>query len=375
MIILWSAGMLFGFGCRGARNADAPEIIDTNIPAEYYLRKYAAPLPEASGGVVISVNTEIITAEDIISPVEAQLSELAGQSDYEIYKEKAVPILGQVLYAKLTNALLYQHARETVGANIDEERLDKAVEDELKKFVAKFEGSYSKAQAELEKMGLDWNSFKEQQRKVMLTQTYISGEVIAQPAISYSELVDYYNLLKDKYFTKAPVVQFRLIDIDPELISDAANIAEKKQKAEALVSELIAKLDMGEDFSELAKKYSTGHNASKGGLWQPIRPGSLAAPFDKIEQAAGGLEAGQFAGPIEINNHLYIVKLEDKQPGETVAFEQVQSQLEAKLMFERKTAAVDKIMRKLISNSNIPNTDEFMDYCIKKSYRRFNSTK
>jgi parvulin-like peptidyl-prolyl isomerase len=101
---------------------------------------------------------------------------------------------------------------------------------------------------------------------MILSQSYIANELPKPKPVTYSELISYYNKVKDERFATKAVFRFRLIDIQPAKIEAAGANQNKAEIAKELANELVRRINEGEDFGELAKEYSHGHRAMWGGL-------------------------------------------------------------------------------------------------------------
>jgi len=329
-------------------------------------------LPQASGGFVLSVGGETITADQIIAPLMNELAPIAKLGTYHQFKRQAQTLVEQTLAAKISNILLYKKAKKHAGENIDE-ALEKAVDSEVRKFIVRFGGDTAKAEQALKEMAMDWKSFKDYQRKMLLSQAYVSSQLPDDKPITYSELMTYYQQNKDKLFTKPAMITFRLIDIHPDKLTLTDPNQTAEQQALRLADELLEKLRKGADFAKLASTYSHGHRAMFGGLWKPIQPDSLAKPYDLLAAHAKKMRPGQLAGPIQAPNHVFIMKLEKKQEKTVVPFENVQDQIEAKLQIAQRRKAIDQLSTELMQQAAIANSEEFVDFCLHEIYRRANS--
>jgi len=118
----------------------------------------------------------------------------------------------------------------------------------------------------------------------------------------------------------------------------------------------------------LARQYSHGHRQMFGGLWKPVQPGSLAKPFDILAEYAEKTKQGQIAGPIEADNHIFIMKLEEKNPEGVKPLAEVQNQIEEKILFEQRKKAVDELTAKLVEEAEIAKKDEFINSCLRRIY-------
>jgi foldase protein PrsA len=338
-------------------------------------------LVEASGGLVLTVGGETITSDEIIeSPVEfggesisptehfkplAQLTEL-GQ-----FKERARGQLKEILLVKISNILLYQEAKRQAGENI-EEALDKEAEKALRKFVIGFGGDQAKADESLEKSGMDWKSFKERQKRLFLTQWYLGSKLPNDRPVTYRELMDSYNEMKDEFFARPAIIQFRLIDIQPPKMQPADPNADRHELAKKWANELLARAKSGEDFGELAKQYSHEPIGQFGGLWQPVQPTSLAAPYDMLAAEAENTEPNQIGNLVVTAEHIFIMKLEKKQLAGYEPFAKVQEQVRNKILFDRQDEVIDRLNARLLQEAELSETDEFVDFCVEKIYQLSN---
>jgi parvulin-like peptidyl-prolyl isomerase len=297
--------------------------------------------------------------------------EFAQRSSFEQFGRQARGVLEQILMARISDILLYSQAKREAGQQVDE-RLDKLADAEVRRFIVSFDSDYAKAEEALKKMGMDWASFKKLQKKMILSQSYISSQVPENRPFTYSELMDNYNSMKGEFFTMPAMITIRLIDIEVAKVQLGEPNESRVERARGLANELVERIKNGEDFGELAKEYSHGHRRAFGGLWKPVQPGSLAAPYDVLAAEAERIEQGEIAGPIEAGGHIFIMKLEEKQPGSAEPFEKVQSRIEAKIVFERRKKAADEFTSKLIQQAKLANKDEFIEFCVEEIYRRCN---
>lgn len=325
-------------------------------------------LPECSGGLVLAVEGETITSDEVIEPMLEQFRPIARENSFGQFSRQAQPVLEQILAAKISNILLYQKAKKDGGDQLDE-ALEEAVKAEIRKFIVSFEGDYAKAEEALKQMEMDWASFREYQKKMILSQSYIALQLPEDNPVTYRQLLDCYNQMKDKFFITPAMITFRLIDIEAAKLEPTDPNQNPLEQARRLADELLRRLQAGEDFGQLAAAYSHGHRRTAGGLWKPVQPDSLAPPYDALAAEAEGIEPGQIAGPIEADGHIFIMKLEQKQLKSVQLFEKVQSQLEAKILLDRRRQAINEFSAKLAQQAAVEQRSEFISFCLEKIYR------
>ena len=185
--------------------------------------------------------------------------------------------------------------------------------------------------------------------------------------------MDCYERIKDKYFARASKIRFRLIDIQPGKFELQDPNDDPWQLANKMVYKLMGLIKSGEDFGELAKKYSHGDWRDFGGLWRAVQPSSLAEPYDILAAEAEKIKQGEVAGPIVTKQHIFIMKLEEKQIAGYEPFEDVQELVREKILLDRQNEATEKLYAEIRWQAKLSNTDKFVDFCLEKIYRISNA--
>lgn len=329
----------------------------------------------ASGGMVLNVNTETISVEEVVNVLKTALERPAQSVSADAFQVRARPLVEDTVREKVIDILLYQQAKSKASEQIDE-ALDKAVEMEVNRFVAEYGNNYAQAQASLSAVGMDWKGYRDFQRKSLLVQSYVATELKDEKPVMHKELVEYYQSVKDKRFQIEGSIELRVIDIMPGRLTAEQIGPTGQSRPEAALrigKELRERIDKGEDFAQLAKTYSNDIRATVGGLWRPIEPGKgvLAKPFDILETEAAKLEPGQVAGPIAAEGHVFLLRLENKKVAGEKSFAEVQTQLEAEVKLLKKKQRYDKMLDKIIAQADIKNLDQFVDHCTAEAYRRY----
>lgn len=361
--------ILLTVGCSGNKPSDA------ELERRTITRKIK--LVEASGGYVLMVGGDTLTSDEVIEkpaeiggkfelPVE-YFKPLAQTTELNQFKERIRGQLNNILLSKISNMLLYQEAKREVGENI-EMALEKQTQKIMREFVMDYGGDQIKADEALKEGGMDWKSYEEYQKKLMLIQWFVSKNTPNNRPITHSELMECYNEIKDEFFAIPGFIRFRLIDIQPDRLK-AWKIDERPKLAKLLAERLLTRIKSGEDFDKLAKQYSHGPMREFGGLWKQVSPGSLAAPYDLIAVQAENIEPGQIADLIVTEQHVFIMKLEEKQLTGYEPFQKVQQQVRNKILIDRRNEVYEKLNAELLQQAELSNTDEFVDFCVEKIYQ------
>lgn len=96
---------------------------------------------------------------------------------------------------------------------------------------------------------------------------------------------------------------------------------------------VIERLQAGEDFETLARRFSEDGSAERGGDLGWFARGDMVAPFG---DAVAGLEAGETTEqPVQTRFGWHVIRLDDTRETEAPAFEQVAGELRMRMINER----------------------------------------
>jgi len=335
-------------------------------------------LVEKAGGLVLVVGGETITSDEVIGASADQFEEgktvaellkpMAQNTSAEEFKQQAAIPIKDIVTGKISRILLYQHAKREIGEGA-KEQLDKMAETELRRFVLQYGGDEAKADEVLAEKGMNREAFKEEHKKVIITQSYLASKLSYKRPVTFSELTEYYEAHKDELFYNEGLLKFRLIDIDMSKVEITDLEENRAEKARKKGQELANRAKAGEDFAKLAEEYSDGHRKSFGGLWPEVQPDSLAMPYVVLAEAAEDMKPGEITGPLETVGHVFVMKLEARQPAGYQPLEEVQGEINSKILTERRNEAITRLNAKLLREAEIGNTNEFVDFCVDKIYK------
>jgi len=138
-------------------------------------------------------------------------------------------------------------------------------------------------------------------------------------SITEKEISDHYELNQESF--KNPK-QIKARHILLKLSPDASESEETKTKKKAL--SLLKRLKDGEDFAALAKKYSQGPTASKGGDLGYFTQGKMVKPFEEL---AFSLKKGEIGGPVKTRFGWHIIRIDDIKDATVKTFAEVRNQI------------------------------------------------
>lgn len=146
------------------------------------------------------------------------------------------------------------------------------------------------------------------------------GEV----SVTEGEIADYYEYNPERFKEQRQVKARHILFGVP---SDASKEAEAEIKDKAL--EILKRAQRGEDFPELAKKYSQDtSNASKGGDLGYFKKDQMVKPFEEL---AFSLNKGEIGGPVRTQFGWHLIKVEDIKEEKVKTLDEVREQIETTL--------------------------------------------
>ncbi|MHC4648546.1 MAG: foldase protein PrsA [Planctomycetota bacterium] len=340
---------------------DKSELIEKQL-----VRVENAGTPKDPNALALSVAGRPVTSDQIVSSLAERLRPIAQISDFESFKKQARPHVEQVLTEKVSYVVLYERAKAEMGEKIDA-ALEKEADNEIRKVLARYGGDSARAEARLKEQGWDWDSYRELQKTLAL----ISLQQPKARPVTYGDLVDCYNRMREESFGVAPSITLRVIDIQPVRLQATHSNPGALEEARKLANRLVEVIRAGEDFAKLARQYSHGHRRDFGGLWKPRKPDSLAEPYDLLAAEAEKLRPGEVGGPIESQGgqHIFIMRLEGKVVKGIKPLSDVQREVEYRILVERRKEAAEELDARLAELAALEQKDEFIDFCVGKAYR------
>lgn len=323
-------------------------------------------LPQSSGGFVLAVGDRTISDKEIVSHLLEDLRPTAQSNTFAQFEEQAREQVEQVITTKILNLLLYREARKH-GDEGTMEAVEKLTEAEMRRFFAGFGNDLTKANEALKQMRMNRQSYREYVKMTIFIQSYSASRVPSNVPITYSELVDYYNQMKDQFFARPAKIRFRLLDIDIAALEVTDRNQDRRQFARNKADNFVRQIQVGEDPGKLEDKAS--------GIWfsdhsNGVRPESLREPYDILAVEAEKMRPGETRAVVsETGERIFVIKLDGKELKGYKPLEEVQEQLEDKIIADRRQKAVDELQAKLLRQVPVSERNAFVDLCLKKIYR------
>lgn len=275
------------------------------------------------------------------SQLERVIDELLPRIFYHqtVTPEKRAELRKKALEELIKRELYYQEARR-IGLKVEGSELKEGLEKIRKRFPSRKE--YQNA---LKQAGITEEELKKDLERNLLIQKFYQREVIDKSRISEEYLRDYYEKNK-KNFKRPEAVRIRhiLIKVDPSATSEVK--LKKKREAE----EILKRARAGEDFAELAYKYSSDDWRVKGGDLGLLHRGRL---IPELEDVAFKLRPGEISDLIETIYGYHIIRLEERLPPTQLSFDEIKDKLKKEMEERRKKEFEDELLTRLKEKARI----------------------
>jgi peptidyl-prolyl cis-trans isomerase SurA len=275
--------------------------------------------------IVARVNNEIITREDL-EKARASLDGEARDACANCTPEKIRTMVESkekdLLRDLIDQSLLTQRAKDD-GINVDADVIKRLDAIRLQTKLPDMD-ALEKA---IRDSGQDFEDFKTQLRDQLLTQELIRKEVGSKIIISHEDIVKYYNEHKAE-FVRPETVVLREIFVSTEGKPEA-DLPALRKKAENLRDRV---MNNGDDFGELAKRYSDSPTATQSGELGVFQRTQLDA---KIADKVFALNRNQMTDVMETKTGFEILQVRERYESGEQPLDKVEPEISNKL-YEQK---------------------------------------
>jgi peptidyl-prolyl cis-trans isomerase SurA len=223
--------------------------------------------------IIARVNNEIITRSEYDkarqTAQEDAKQECQNRCTPEQLKTNIEDREKTTLRDLIDQSLLVQRGKD-MGVSVEPELIKRLDQIRIDNKLASME--------ELEKavsgQGMNWEDFKNNIRNTLLTQRVVSSEVGSHITVGDEELTKYYEAHKTE-FVRPEQVALREIEVSTQG-KTPEEIPELKKKAETTLK----RIKDGEDFGEMAKRFSDGSTKAQGGFLGVYKHGELSKELE-----------------------------------------------------------------------------------------------
>ncbi len=331
---------------------EKPDEAPADTPAPTAAPKKPAPLKkpaisETEGKVVeeivARVNNEVITRSEFEHSKAAAEEDAKQDCQNRCTPEQLKALIDDTQKNALRNlidqSLLVQRAKD-MGISVEPEvikQLDQIrIENKLPSMEALEEA--------VTKSGVNWEDFKNNIRNGLLTKKVIGSEVGSHISVPKEDIQKYYEEHKQE-FIRPEQVALRSIEVNTAG-KDATEIADLRKKADTARK----RVQDGEDFGEIAKRYSDGSTAKQGGYLGEYKRGELSK---ELEDNVFKLKRNELTDVMETKQGFLIIQvLEHYEEGQQ-PLAKVENEINEKLYSQRMEPALREYLKTLREESYV----------------------
>ena len=286
-----------------AQTRTAPDAVETN-----------GPLTTAIDGYAARVDGTIITYGEVRESAAPYLQQISRN-----YKGQELARRMQAAYIDARESLieeaLLKAETKTRGLSLPE----KAVDDEVNRIIReRFNNDRALLTRALASRRMTFEEWKKEVTEQITIRVFYNQEVTRRAGIPAGAARAEYEQTKEQYFIPFKV-KYRFILINKGKTPE--ELAVKKKQAE----DTLQKLRDGAEFDALAKEVSEGDTS--GSPWR--EPKDVRAEF---RPALLKTAAGQISDLVETPGEFYIIKVEERREEGYIPFEDVQKNIETRLL-------------------------------------------
>ncbi|RAS83300.1 foldase protein PrsA [Priestia endophytica] len=259
---------------------------------------------------------------------------VASVDGSDITKDDVYNLLADQNGAAAVDTLITEKIIDKEAEKEDIKITDKQVNQELDDLKEQYGGEDTFNQT-LEASGVSLSSLKEDIKKNKEIEELLRPSI----KITEKEMKEYFNENKDSFAQAAQVKASHI------LVDDEKTAKEMKEK-----------LDKGEDFATLAKKYSTDTATSEsGGELGYFEEGTMTDEFDK---KAFSMKKGEISDPVKTDYGYHIIKVEDVKEAKQASYKDSKAQVKEAIFNEKLQTEYSTWLEKKKKEYDITNSFE-----------------
>lgn len=325
--------LLFTFFVFGCSKGEDEAGFKKRAPAYKLAKELSSILPlldPEKNAVLISTNIFEITTGEVIQNILSfmgkrtdQLKNFDAAGLKQIIDENAM---------QLAERKLLLEEVEKAKISLSPEELDKTMN-----FQYDRSGGKENFLRTLDENKIDIEHVKESITKDLLIKNYVEGALASKITVSEEEIQKVYK--EDKTASVRHIL----------LLTQEKTDSEKKEILKKM-EDILARARKGEDFTELAKKYSEDPGVKENeGLYKDFGRGQMVKPF---EDAAFSVPIGKISDVVDTQHGYHILKVIDRKKEER-PLDEVRSEIEGRIKQTMKPDAYKEHMDQLKEKASL----------------------
>ncbi len=264
---------------------------------------------EVANQVLAVVGDEVITMLDLEKLIGPTVERLRAENQTENL-ESQISILRSQALQQLVVELLTAAEAERLGIKVGEADIENGIQ----RIVEINKITQDELVRKLAKDGITLDEYRDQIKQQILRARLVYSTVKAKIIISEKKKLELFESRREEYQTVREIELRRIV---------------LPQDRPELVQEVSGKLSSGADFVSLAKEFSTGPEASDGGLLGYFKVEQLS---EAIREAVKDLKEGEVSQPVETREGLQLFTVSRIKVKEGKTYEEMEPVLADELL-------------------------------------------
>ena len=287
--------------------------------------------------ILAKINDEIITLSELrreMEPLRREImSKVPAAQQEQALKEAEEQVLNNLIEA----ALIYQKAVELeYEAHVEDEvtsYIQQIMKDNNLRDTEEFENA-------LAQDGQSMRSFRESIQKYLISQALVNDFIHSRISLLTPEIERYYQNNQASFSTPEEVTLSEII------LDTAGGVSE----AESRAADITARVRSGEPFAALAKQYSKGATAGRGGEIGTYVVDKLNA---EIRKALVGVGEGDISTPQKSAEGIILYRVDARKPVIVQPLDEVRDEIRNILYQQKRNPEYERFMKQLKEDAYI----------------------
>lgn len=292
-----------------------------------------------TNGIAAQVENQIITLEELRQEIAPLIPEIRSKSRTRLEFDRYVAQVTREILQNLVDRVLIVREFNEKGYIIPESYMQNEYDDYI---IKEFNGDRSEFLEFLRLQGKSDLQFRKELRERVIVGFMRNEMTRSQTEVSPAKIREYYDKNKSRFYEEA-AVNLRMITLTP-LAYENEDLM--RQQADAIVAELEA----GVPFEDLAAQYSQDDKRNAGGDWGWINREEM---LPELATVAFNLDIGQFSQPIPQGENIFIIQVEDKREEGIQELEKVRNEIELAITQQIARRAAERWLERLRKNAYI----------------------
>ncbi|AOS45689.1 Putative peptidyl-prolyl cis-trans isomerase Cbf2 precursor [Lacunisphaera limnophila] len=293
-----------------------------------------------ANGIVAIAEEKVITVDDVRREIGPLVPELQRQSRTEQeFNEKLEALQNDVIQNLIDRVLIVKEFYKDEKRRVPSSYIDNQLAETI---ITQFENDRSKYLAYLRSRGISQKEYRRELEEDMIYNFMRQQQSKSGSTISPVRIEDFYNENKERFYQEDSV-QLRLIQI-------ARAPGESDDALRAKAAAVVAELDAGADFGDVARKYSQDSRKSRGGDWGWQRRSDLRKEFSDVIFT---LDKGKRSEPLLTPEGAFLFLAEDRKHAGNLPIDEVRPEIERALVQQGSRRATERWLEKLRRNAYV----------------------